>query len=166
MILLGQSEWVARWVVSQIDGPEGVRVPDRWYEAIGFLNKDQALAGGVVFYDYVGHDIEVMAAGQGLWLTPLNLKTIFLYPFVQLGCRRLTCHVARRNRVSRKFVTRLGFKLEGVRRAGMADGQDAMLYGMKRNDCRWIDNGKTKRTEATGSGAACPATGSGKPAGG
>ena len=148
MIVLGQKGAVARWVVSQIDGPEDARVPKLWYEAIGFLNKDRQMAGGVVYYDYIGHDIEVMAAGNGLWLTPLNVKASFLYPFVQLGCRRITCHVARKNHKSRAFVKRLGFKLEGKRRNGMANGQDAMLYGMIREECRWIEDGTTQRSKA------------------
>ena len=139
MIVLGQSEAVANWVAEQISGPERECMPRFWYEAIGFLNKDQELVGGVVYFDYRGNDIEAMAAGNGLWLTPLNLRAIFLYPFVQMNCRRMTAHAAKNNHKSRKFLTRLGFRLEGKRRQGMPDGTDRLTYGMLREECRWIE---------------------------
>lgn len=137
MILLGQTEMVTKWVVDRLPGPQ--LIPMFWHEAIGFLNASGNMAGGVVYFDYRGHDIEAMAAGEGLWLTPLNLKTIFLYPFEQMNCRRMTVHVARNNHKSRKFVQRLGFKLEGKRRHGLPDGIDQMTYGLLREECRWID---------------------------
>ncbi len=118
-----------RWEIAHADGHS--------YEAIGFA-KDGELVGGVVYYYFTGLDIEATAAGLPGWLTPAHVKQIFDYPFIQLGCRRLTATVARRNKKSRRFVERLGFKLEGVRRKALKNGQDEMSYGLLKEECKWI----------------------------
>lgn len=139
MILLDHKEYVAGWVCKRLRGAEMPAADGRWFEALGFLDAREQLCGGVVYYDYFGHDITAVAAGEGQWLTPLKTKAIFLYPFAQLGCRRMSVSAARKNKRSRRFIERLGFRLEGVKRKGLPDGQDEMLYGMLKSECRWLD---------------------------
>lgn len=138
MILLDQKEAVASWVLERIKDSETERFDRQWYETLGFLDKDKKLNGGVVYFNYVGHAIEAMAAGEGYWLTPRKTQMIFIYPFVYLGCRRMTVIAARRNKKSRRFIERLGFTFEGCLRKGMSDGQNAIIYGMLKEECRWI----------------------------
>lgn len=150
MILLGNKEAVALWVLERIRGIDASLFEGQWFDAIGFLDQDEKLQGGVIYHHYRGYDIEALAAGEGQWLTPLKTRAIFLYPFTQLGCRRMTTYVARKNKRSRRFVERLGFRLEGTMRQYMPDGKDAMVYGMLASECRWIEHAGQSRTEARG----------------
>lgn len=134
MIVIGAKEQVLAWVISHVPDIEWTLQP---YEAIGFADNGQ-LYGGVVYGNYRGHDIEMMAAGEKGWVRPLNIRATFHYPFIELGCRRITAVASRRNKKARKFIERVGFKFEGIMRQARADGQDAFVFGMLRDECRWI----------------------------
>jgi len=101
--------------------------------------KDGAILGAVAYHNYRVTDIEMVAAGKPGWLTRTTLRAYFAYPFLQLGCRRVTAVCHRKNKHARKFVEKLGWRLEGVHREAMADGHDAISYGMLAKDCRWIN---------------------------
>ena len=104
--------------------------------------KGGTIIGAVAYHNYRQIDIEMVCAGEsaGLsgWLNPETLRAYFGYPFVQLGCRRVTAVCHRKNKRARKFVQALGWKMEGVHREAMADGGDAISYGMLRQNCKWI----------------------------
>lgn len=100
--------------------------------------RDGAIIGAVAYHNYRQSDIEMVCAGEPGWLNRVTLKAYFGYPFFQLGCRRVTAIVHRKNKRARKFNERLGFKMEGVHREAMADGADAISYGLLRSDCKWI----------------------------
>lgn len=105
--------------------------------AIGVVRGGQ-LVGGCVYHDYSVHDIRVSWASiDRQWLSRDVLHALFAYPFVQLGCVRITAAVSRRNKRSRKICEGLGFKFEGVMRKGFGD-RDAMIYGMLREECKFL----------------------------
>jgi hypothetical protein len=113
-------------------------IGDMPYEILAATNAERTkLLGAVLYINYRGPSIEMTSAGEPGWLTRTHLKAFFDYPFNQLGVRRVTGIVHRKNRHARKINERLGFKLEGVCRHGFKDG-DACIYGLIRNDCRWI----------------------------
>lgn len=146
MILVGQKETIAQWVLDQIPSMGGeLKAFLPWYDAIGFANEVSGGKGGVVYYNYLGHSVEALVAGEGYWLTPLNVQAIFLYPFVTLKCWRMTVFASKDNKISRRFIQKLGFKLEGNVRKGMPDGKDAIMYGMLKEECRWIKDGQFAR---------------------
>tara|TARA_R110000868_G_scaffold157001_4_gene384063 strand:- start:249 stop:674 length:426 start_codon:yes stop_codon:yes gene_type:complete len=116
--------------------PESLVWQDRW-EALCAVPSGR-LAGVVVYNNWRGRSIETHWAGLPGWLTRANLRGIFAFPFDTLGCRRVTGIIRRNNRTARRVAEKIGFKLEGVAREGFEDGTDAMIYGMVRNDCRWI----------------------------
>lgn len=94
---------------------------------------------GVVLYNgWRGRTVETHWAGEPGWLTRARLEAIFAHPFVTLGCLRVSGFIRRGNRTARRVAERIGFRLEGVARCGFEDGTDAMIYGMTRNDCRWM----------------------------
>ena len=63
------------------------------------------IVGGALFFNWRGHDIEVAAAFEGRpWARPATLRTLFAYPFVQLGCVRATALTARGNRRARRVL--------------------------------------------------------------
>lgn len=137
VVVYGHDDAVSRWVAARLGFPA-------WSScvAIGVARGD-ALIGGVVYHDYRREDgdIEMIcAATDRRWLTRSNLFTFFAYPFLQLGCGRVSCVSYKRNRHARKFIEKLGWRLEGVHRKALR-GHDVVSYGMLKNECRWIAHG-------------------------
>lgn len=66
-----------------------------------------------------------------------TLRSAFEAPFIHWGLQRVSALVAGSNRNSRDFLERCGFKFEGVKRAAI-DGEDELVYGMLKSECRWI----------------------------
>jgi RimJ/RimL family protein N-acetyltransferase len=112
----------------------------RDYTAIG-LERDGELVAGVVYERHTGPNVMTHIASDGsrTWITPAYLGAIFRYPFVQLGCTRVTSVVRSDNADSRRFVNHLGFAQEGVMRCADVDGCDLILYGMLKNECRFLE---------------------------
>ena len=139
MILVGDRERVCEFVNSMIR--DGSPITDK-YEALGAIDKSGKLIGGFVFYDVRkspnGGNVMLAAAGSGPWLTRLNLKTWFEYSFDQLGCHRVTSIIAKSNTVSRNIAERIGFVMEGCIRGSRDPGKDSILYGMLKEECKWI----------------------------
>lgn len=136
-LLFEAHELLAQWVAARIDrfGP-AARFGN--CTAIGIL-RDKRIVGAVIFSNFRGHDMEVSIATEGQWATRGLLKSLFSYPFGQCGCARISALVARSNKKSRKLCESLGFKLEGVMRKSLHGGtEDACIYGMLREECRWF----------------------------
>lgn len=117
--------------------------PEKDFEAIGVV-RDGRIIGGVVYTEYrevsVGeHDIRMHCAGMPGWLTKATLRAFFSYPFTQLKCVRVTGTVAKANKAARSLNERLGFRNEGCVRNGFGRGRDMIMYGMLRQECRWIE---------------------------
>jgi RimJ/RimL family protein N-acetyltransferase len=137
-VLFGADELVAALVKSRLS--PSTRFRD--YAALGVV-RDGVLCGGVVYHNYCvlehGSVIEAsFAFDNPRWAFPATLRTLFAYPFGQLGCDRMTAIVAKGNKRSRKMVEGLGFKLEGVHPRAMDGRQTALSYGILKEDCRWI----------------------------
>lgn len=100
------------------------------------------LIGGVVYNTYrpqIGDVMVHFAFDSPMWATREVLASVCHYPFVQLGCQRVSAIVRRKNKRSRLFVEKaIGFRLEGTVRKGFGD-DDAMIYGVLRRECRWLE---------------------------
>lgn len=85
--------------------------------------------------------MHVASDGSSTWL-PRDpravLIPIFAYPFIQCGYRRISCVIAAGNVRSRRFARRMGCQEEGVMREAAPDGQDYILLGMLRRECRYL----------------------------
>lgn len=116
--------------------------------AFGIVRRGQ-LIGGVVFNNYRGHDIHMSVAfeGKGSFL-PGAVRALCEYPFEQLGCRRVTAITGKKNKRARKILERIGFTLEGVAKHGLDGFEDAMIFGLLRENCKWLkhDDISTSRT--------------------
>ena len=99
------------------------------------------LSAGVVFEGYTGSSISIhVAALEGkLWLSKEFLFRVFAYPFLQLECNRVTGLVRVDNPKAQKLDEHLGFVKEGVMRHGATDGTDYIIYGMLKEECRWLN---------------------------
>jgi RimJ/RimL family protein N-acetyltransferase len=81
-----------------------------------------------------------VAAKPGvMWVRREAMHRFFAYPFLQLGCNRVTGLVAATNLTARKFDEHIGFVQEGVLREGLPNGEALIVYGMLRAECRWIN---------------------------
>jgi RimJ/RimL family protein N-acetyltransferase len=101
--------------------------------------EDGEIIAAAVFDRYRGHDIEIsFAADSPRWARRGVIRGIFHYPFVQLGCVRLTTITAENNTRARRLDEGLGFVLEGIHPNGLAPGVTAVSYGMQRSECKWL----------------------------
>ena len=85
-IIADQHERVAQWVGARVE-------EDMWGDCktIGLL-EDGVLIAGVVYNLYNGPSIcmHVAAVPGKRWMTREYLQVCFAYPFIQLGCHRVT----------------------------------------------------------------------------
>lgn len=134
-VIYGQNERVIRWVGARIDednfGPGAI--------GIG-LEEEGKLIAGVVFNMYTEASIcmHVAAEPGKRWMTREYLWRCFAYPFLQLNCNRVTGLVREDNLEAQRFDEHLGFKREGLIRKGCVDGSNLILYGMLKEECRWL----------------------------
>ena len=133
-VLVGQDDFVSAWVQNQLKmsgdgfGPAA---------AMGVV-KDNKIIGGCVYFCFRKPSIEMACASTSPhWLSKKILRLIFHYPFNHLGCTRITTTVSLQNKHAQKFNKRLGFVEEGVLREALPEG-DATIYGMLKNECRWL----------------------------
>lgn len=88
--------------------------------------------------------IHVAAREGALWCYPELLFHVFAYPFNQLNCSRVTAPIRATNKASIQCVKALGFQHEGTLRKAGRGGEDILVYGMLREECRWIPQLKEK----------------------
>ena len=145
--IAGMDLWVTQWVAERIPGNYTV---ENFHPstAIGLLDGGELVAGCIYSnYRKGSRDIEVtFATSTPRWATRNNIKTFLAYPFLQLGCNRITAIVDSRNINAMRFLTRLGMKCEGKMEQAMDGVNDAVIYGMLFRKCKWFEkelsNGK------------------------
>lgn len=109
------------------------------FRCIGFFRKGQIFCGAI-YNNYYGFDAQItVVCTHPEWITRGVLKAMCELPFKAMGCRRLSAYIARKNKHAREVAQRFGFKLEGTIRHGFDGVQDCMVYGMLREECRWIN---------------------------
>ena len=133
-VIYGQESRILPWVGSRIDEDDFGDAA-----AIG-LEEDGELIAGVVFNWWTGPSISMhVAAVPGRrWMTKDYLYRCFAYPFLQVKCNRVTGLVREDNLDAQRF-DHLGFKREGLIRKGASDGSNLILYGMLKEECRWLE---------------------------
>jgi|GEM_PF-399883 hypothetical protein len=153
-----QSELVAKWVAAGIPMMD---LGDNAYTAIGLVDAAGYLHAGVVFNTYTGPDVILsIRLRDKSSITRRFIVTVFKYVFDQLRCQRCSALITRRNKVSQKFCRAIGFKYEGTLREWYADGQDAIVFGMLKRECRWHTINRPRRsTDGQFNGRATAATG-------
>ena len=68
------------------------------------------------------------------------IKVVFGYAFQLANLRRLTALIEIENHESMRLVERLGFKREGTLRHAADNGNDLHVYGMLKEECKWVRN--------------------------
>lgn len=129
MIFAGQQE-TAEFVAASC-GLD--RMPWVQWTAIG-VKDAHGLAGGVVFTDYNGRDIEAHIAIRPKSRGAIVIRYGFKYAFSQLQCRRISVTIEADNVKSRRICERLGFVQEGIKRQAGRLGQDCLIYGLLKHE--------------------------------
>lgn len=132
-LIFNEDERIATWVQHRMPNFLGW---NGYYRAVGYERRG-VLAGGVVYTQHSGANI-VVATVLEAPLTRGFLRSIFYYPFVQLGCRRMTALIDAKNVRSQELVEHLGFVREGRMHDATPD-DDVLVYGLlKRNAKKWL----------------------------
>lgn len=135
MILSNDPHTVADYVIQRL--PHGFELKGD-FAAFGQL-RDGQLIGGVLFHSFrVPGDMEVMMAGEPGWIDRPILRTMFDFAFNRMNCIRLTAVTSKKNGKARA-LERMGWVMEGKLRKAMPDKTDAIIYGMLRRECRWLE---------------------------
>ena len=124
------------WIVPRLDAGVG-----HWETASTLFMEKQGEIIACVAYNnwYPGISVEIsVAADRPCWLTRTFLAEVFHYPFNVWEMRRVGSSIAAGNERSIKFCEHLGFKREGCIRQGAPNGDDLLIYGMLRNECRFL----------------------------
>lgn len=138
-VITGFDKQIAKFVCEHVSGMDETLI-DGLYTGIGILNNNQELVAGVIYSEY-RKPTEIrasIAAIEPTWATRATLNILFSYPFRQLGVRRMTAVAGKKNKKSRDLLLRLGFKQEGNAREAMDNGDDAIIYGMLKKECKWL----------------------------
>ena len=137
-ILYGEDARVIAWM-------RNVLPVDRNAEtALGVVRDDGTLIAGFACVRFLERNAKPVSmeicvvATRPIWARPEIMRDLLFYPFVQVGCVRLTSMVAASNRLARKTNEKAGFVQEGVIRKGFDGTDDLIVYGMLRNECRWL----------------------------
>jgi len=123
------------WLVERIPHTENL-APCR---GIGLRRRDGPILAAAAFNEFRGRDVQYHAAcDDPKVLTPGRIGILLSYPFEQLGVERVSCVIASSNRRSRRVVEGLGWVHEGTVRKFYSDDIDGIIYGMLREECRWL----------------------------
>lgn len=136
-VVYGEDAAVADWMWKTI----GNSTPFYGYVAIGLRRKSTGeWLVGVLYDRFSSRECQMHIASKigARWATEENIRRAFTYAFVDLKRERVTGETPVSNTQARKYNEHLGFIQEGVKRAAADNGEDVIVYGMLRDECRWI----------------------------
>ena len=109
------------------------------FASIG-LREAGKLKGGVIFTNWNGVNVEITIYAPGM-LNRRLISFIANYVFVEIGCLRVSTRARRSNVLALSVNRKIGFREEGVARRyfGPSDGDDAILFGMLKEECVWLE---------------------------
>lgn len=119
------------------------RIPGQHFrdDAVAIGHERDGRIVGVVVYDTFTQGsccIGLASDGSKRWMTSEFATRAMAYPFVQCGFRRITAFVSERNEASLRFTRGFGWTREGVLREAGPEGEDMIMFGMLRRECRWL----------------------------
>jgi len=92
----------------------------------------------VVFTGFSSINIDINIAMNGKKMTPKGtlkmFNEVFSFCFEQLGVQRVTGLTGMSNEKAKNIIEHFGFKLEGVMRKAMPEGEDMAVYGFIADD--------------------------------
>ena len=111
------------------------------FSYIGFIENNKIL-GGFLFTDFDGHNIYVHLALESPRLfSRKHIRYVFDYGFRQINCGRMTAVCRNGYKRNERILSGTGWTKEGVIRQVMKiDNEfvDAAVFGMLKEECKWI----------------------------
>lgn len=134
MIVYGHDRVVTAWASRVLGRPVGGDHP----RTIAVFHKGEMVAAAI-YSEYKHPDIHIsMVSTTPAWCTRKSIRHILRYPFVQLGCKRVTAIIEATNHPAREFLCRFGFRQEGIHPDVWPSG-DAISYGLLARDAaKWL----------------------------
>lgn len=135
-----QKTALIKWVSAQLPHA-GLILPDMC-QPIGIVDATgRRLLAVAVYHEYRSAygQIELTAAAKAhpaRWCHPDIIRGLLHYPFVQLGVRKLVCHIAVDNDRAQAFAKHAGLTREGVLRHHFADKAHAAVWSMMAKEYR------------------------------
>lgn len=131
-IICGEDERFAKWASRQLN------TSFQFCTVLGVENQAGEVAGAIVLNCYTGPDAELTFVGKGSLQRGI-CRAVAHYVFVQLKCERVSISVRATDKYTQKLALKFGFRAEGIKRSMFGAGQDAVLYGMLKDECRWLE---------------------------
>lgn len=126
---------ITAWVCHQLGDDKSWL---RQYMTFGVLQGDKIIAG-LIFHDI--HPTQDMTwtiySNDKTWCKRHIIKEFMRLAFEVFQCRRINILVDTDNQQCLKFVTRLGFKQEGLLRAYRTNGKDCYLLGLLKKENKY-----------------------------
>lgn len=136
-LVVGYDGAVLAWHAKHT-GQDPLAIQSGTFVAIGLALSDNLIAS-VLYTRYRYADIEIhIHSTDKRWCTRRTLRYIFTYPFLQLGCRRVSAVTDPANTAVCHFLKRIGFIEEGRKRQALPNGNDELMLGMLREECKWV----------------------------
>lgn len=143
-------EWL-QYLADRVGGEPRDIVGDMPFGIYGVIRWGR-LAGVILYTNYRDASIEMAWAGEPGWLTRRVLRDMWAYPFCQLGVAVVTGMVKGRNRHSQDVAERMGCVKCGSIPRWYGD-DDAVIYAVTADQCRWVDEEKSESAGPDGDGA-------------
>lgn len=123
--------------------PELTRVnPYRAHKALAIVTDDNVMVGaiGICLVNEFEGSISMCIEDWRAFPDRSMLRQLFAMIFTgPKPLHRVSCQIARGNKRARRIAEKIGFRVEGMKRLGYDTKQHAMLYGMLRAECPWLE---------------------------
>lgn len=111
---------------------------------VGFCTRTaKGELAGIVGFDFHRHcDITGYIRGvRRVWATEKLFEISFNFVYNHLKVERITAGIRSNNTASIHLCGRLGFRKEGILRNYFKNGEDLLLMGLLRKECKYLKNG-------------------------
>jgi RimJ/RimL family protein N-acetyltransferase len=126
-------------ITNDILGNEAWRLDDQNVYTIAIFSDDSEFLAVAVYNNFRGTDCSMhIASASPKWATRASLKVLAAYPFWDMGVRRVSTGVPEKLVDVQNMLLRLGFVKEGELRDYYEDGTSRLLFGLTKDECRWI----------------------------
>lgn len=106
------------------------------YTAFATVGGDGQITGAVLFNGLQDGNVEVSIVAPR-HVSRALLRVAAQYAYGELGCHRVMARTRASSLPVRRFIEKVGFTQEGVLRSYYPDGDDAIVFGMLKTECRW-----------------------------
>ena len=133
-MLIPNSPKTVEWVANKCEADPRIACA-----SIGWESEGMGHTCGVFYENYTGKSITATIAVEPGCVMPKEfLRTIFAYPFQDLGCWKIVALVAESNYRSQTMLEKMGFVREATVTDYYPDG-DLFIYTMTKLQCRFLE---------------------------